>query len=67
METSPRSDSIWFVLAVLAAALGGIAAIAAIAAPVDAEPTLRLLPSLSASTDAATPLPAPQPLAVPVR
>jgi len=43
MEASPRSDSVWFVIAILAAAVGGIAAIAAIAAPVDAEPALRVL------------------------
>lgn len=46
MDTSPRSDSIWFIVAVLAAAVGGIAAIAAIAAPVDAETTpVRLQPA----------------------
>ncbi len=45
MDTSPRSDSIWFIVAVLAAAVGGIAAIAAIAAPVDAETPVRLQPA----------------------
>jgi uncharacterized membrane protein len=44
MDTTPRSDSIWFVIAIVAAALGGVIAIAAIAAPADAaEP-----PSLAA-------------------
>jgi hypothetical protein len=45
MDTSPRSDSIWFIVAVLAAAVGGVAAIAAIAAPVDAETPVRLQPA----------------------
>lgn len=35
MDTSPRSDSVWFVVALIAAALGGVIAIAAIAAPAD--------------------------------
>jgi uncharacterized membrane protein len=40
MDSSPRSDSIWFILAIVAAALGGAIAIAAIAAPADAAQAL---------------------------
>jgi hypothetical protein len=39
MDTSPRSDSVWFIVAMVAAALGGIIAIAAIAAPADTTQT----------------------------
>jgi len=35
MDSSTRSDSVWFVVAMIAAALGGVIAIAAIAAPAD--------------------------------
>jgi uncharacterized membrane protein len=39
MDTSPRADSVWFIVAMVAAALGGVIAIAAIAAPADTTET----------------------------
>ncbi len=46
MDTSPRSDSVWFVVAIIAAALGGVIAIAAIAAPADStEPARAIAPA----------------------
>ena len=37
MGTSLRSERLWFIVAIIAAALGGIAVIAAIAAPADSD------------------------------
>ena len=48
MEGSPRSDSVWFIVAMVAAALGGVIAIAAIAAPADTTEPMSVVRPLAA-------------------